>query len=181
MPAQIHSTSHESSRMAWAGVETGSKILVRCTGLSMLHISLLERANTLLRICYPRSPVKVSHPRTVVKYFNGNFPWLSAVSGMPGHTAAHVLTSRSNASKLVPLQGVAVPSPRCSTAVSRAVSSAGRALPSQGRGREFESPTVHRLLGQCISGRLAQRESAVFTRQKSQVQILYRPLGTSKG
>ena len=57
-----------------------------------------------------------------------------------------------------------------------AVSSAGRALPSQGRGREFESPTVHKLLSLFTSGRLAQRESAVFTRQKSQVQILYRPL-----
>ncbi len=66
-------------------------------------------------------------------------------------------------------------SPGMSTAVRRAVSSAGRALPSQGRGREFESPTVHRLLGQATHGRLAQRESAVFTRQKSQVQILYRP------
>ena len=38
-----------------------------------------------------------------------------------------------------------------------AVSSAGRALPSQGRGREFESPTVHRLL-QPSRGRLAQLE-----------------------
>src|SRR5262247_3199950 len=55
MPAQIHSTSHESSTMAWAGVEIGSKILVRCTGLSIVHISLLERAHTLLRICYPRA------------------------------------------------------------------------------------------------------------------------------
>src|SRR6266849_9353867 len=71
--------------------------------------------------------------------------------------------------------------PALSTAVRRAVSSAGRALPSQGRGREFESPTVHKLLGQSASGRLAQRESAVFTRQKSQVQILYRPLGKSNG
>src|SRR5712692_10984019 len=112
MPAQIHSTSHESSRMAWAGVETGSKILVMCTGLSILHISLLERANTLLRICSPRSPVTVSHPDAVVKYFNGNFQRLSSVPGMPGHVAAHVLTSVSNASKLVPLQGVAVPLPR---------------------------------------------------------------------
>ena len=66
------------------------------------------------------------------------------------------------------------------TAVRWAVSSAGRALPSQGRGREFKSPTVHRLLGHYASGRLAQRESAVFTRQKSQVQILYRPLGKAK-
>src|SRR5215211_2757848 len=112
MPAQIHSTSHESSRMAWAGVETGSKILVRCTGLSILHSSLLERANTLLQICYLRSPVTVYHPLTVVKYFNGNFQRLSSVSGMPGHQAAHVLTSVNNASKLVPLQGVAVPSSR---------------------------------------------------------------------
>ena len=31
----------------------------------------------------------------------------------------------------------------CGVLARWAVSSAGRALPSQGRGREFESPTVH--------------------------------------
>src|SRR5712691_7671952 len=47
--------------------------------------------------------------------------------------------------------------PGLSTAVRGAVSSAGRALPSQGRGREFESPTVHRFL-HSSRGRLAQLE-----------------------
>src|SRR4030095_424268 len=109
IPAQSHTTSHESSTMAWAGVETGSKILVRCIGLFMMHTSLLERAHTLLQICYLRSPVTVYHPLAVVKYFDSNFQRLSSVHDMPGHREAHVLTSVSNASKLVPLQGVAAP------------------------------------------------------------------------
>src|SRR5262249_41685134 len=112
MPAQIHSTSHESSKMAWAGVETGSKMLVRCIGLFIMHTSLLERAHTLLQICYLRSPVTVYHTLAVVKYFNGHFQRLSSGPGMSGHLEAHVLTSVSNASKLVPLQDVAVPSSR---------------------------------------------------------------------
>jgi hypothetical protein len=46
---------------------------------------LRERANTLLWICYPRSPVTVYYPLAVVKYFNGNFPWISSSHGTPGH------------------------------------------------------------------------------------------------
>ena len=77
----------------------------------MMHISLRERANTFLRICYLRSLVKVYHPHAIVKYFQGDFSRLSSVHGMPGHLQAPALTSVSNASKLVPLQGVAVPWP----------------------------------------------------------------------
>jgi hypothetical protein len=77
-----------------------------------MHTSLLERATTLLRICSPQSLVTVYHPHAIVNYFNGNCQRVSAVPTMPGHHAAHVLTSVSNASKLVPLQGVVVPSPR---------------------------------------------------------------------
>ena len=73
---------------------------------------LRERANTLLWICYPRSPVTVYHPLTVVKYFNGNFPRISSAHGTPGASGRPVLTSVSNASKLVPLSGVVVPLPR---------------------------------------------------------------------
>ena len=62
-----------------------------------------------------------------------------------------------------------------------AVSSVGRALPSQGRGREFESPTVHFYAGERFDGRLAQWESTVFTRQGSLVQAQHRPLRKSRG
>ena len=46
---------------------------------------LRERANTLLWICYPRSPVTVYHPPAVVKCLNGTFPRISSAHGTPGH------------------------------------------------------------------------------------------------
>ena len=46
---------------------------------------LREGANTLLWICYPRSPVTLYHPLAVVKYFNGSFPRLSSAHGTPGY------------------------------------------------------------------------------------------------
>ena len=95
----------------------------------------------LFRICYPQNLVTVYHPHAVVKYFNGYSQRISSAPGLPGHVEqghavfsasalfppllkggksedcaalhlkAHVLTSVSNASKLVPLRGVAVPLP----------------------------------------------------------------------
>lgn len=60
----------------------------------------------------------------------------------------------------------------------RGVSSVGRAPRSQRGGRGFESLTVHFLDSSANGskcGRLTQRQSAILTRWKSQVQVLHRP------
>ena len=106
-------------------------------------------------------------------------------------SAAQLLTEKTpctyilNQLRYAPAFGTAVASQMLSKVRQRyskgvwAVSSAGRAPRSQRGGRGFESLTVHQNPSRrhtANNGRLAQWESACFTRKRSLVQSQQRPL-----
>src|SRR2546421_9825981 len=105
MPAQIHNTSHESSRMACAGVETGSKICERCTGLSMLPALMLEVAGSVRLVCNQgvRRQYNILSQLSNILTAMPSEPTVQSTPVLPG---SYDLTSVSNASKLLRLQGV---------------------------------------------------------------------------